>query len=222
MLVLCGIAVLIAGFALRINPLLVVTSAAFASALAAGFGPVEIIGKIGRAFVDARFMAVTWLALPMIGLLERSGLREQARSMVQKLRRATVGRLLLGYLALRQLTAALGLLSLGGAVQMVRPIVAPMAEGAAEKENEGPLSQDERDLVRAHAAAVDNIGAFFGEDVFVAVGSILLVRAVMEQSGLAVAPLSVASWAIPTALFALLVHGSRLLWLDHRLKGLRR
>jgi len=222
MLVLSGIAIIIIGFALGVNPLLVVTVAAFASAAAAGFGPVEVIAMIGKAFVSSRFMAVAWLALPTIGLLERAGLRERARDVVRRLRGATTGRVLLGYMMLRQITAALGLTSLGGHVQMVRPIIAPMAEGAEERDEANPLDPETRDHIRAHAAAVDNIGVFFGEDVFIAIGSILLIRAILEQEGIIVAPLHVALWAIPTAIAALLVHGARLLMLDRRLKARRR
>lgn len=218
MLVLSGIAVIVIGFALRVHPLLVVVLAAFASALAAGHGPIAVVGMIGKAFVDNRFLAVPWLALPMIGLLERAGLREQARAQVLRLRRATAGRVLIGYLALRQITAAMGLTALGGHVQMVRPIVAPMAESAAERETGAPLDDTTRDLLRAHAAAADNIGVFFGEDIFIAIGSILLIRAVMAQNGIAVAPLQLALWAIPTAVAAFLIHGARLLRLDRRLK----
>ncbi|WP_298668623.1 DUF969 domain-containing protein [uncultured Sphingomonas sp.] len=221
MLVLSGIAIIVIGFALGINPMLVVTLAAFASALAAGHGPIEVIGMIGKAFVDGRFLAVAWLALPTIGLLERAGLRDHARGLVRRLRGATTGRVLIGYLGLRQLTAALGLTSLGGHVQMVRPIVAPMAEGAAERDEDVPLDEDTRELIRANAAAVDNIGLFFGEDVFIAIGSILLIRAVLEQNGIIVAPLHVAIWAIPTAISAFVIHGLRLLLLDRRLKARR-
>jgi uncharacterized membrane protein len=220
MLVLSGIAIIIIGFALGVNPLLVVTVAAFASAAAAGFGPVEVIAMIGKAFVSSRFMAVAWLALPTIGLLERAGLRERARDIVRRLRGATTGRVLIGYFMLRQITAALGLTSLGGHVQMVRPIIAPMAEGAEERDGT-VLDPDTRDHIRAHAAAVDNIGVFFGEDVFIAIGSILLIRAILEQEGIVVAPLHVALWAIPSAIAALLIHGVRLLLLDRRLKARR-
>ncbi|GHC96653.1 5-oxoproline transporter, DUF969 family subunit [Novosphingobium pokkalii] len=216
MLVLSGIVIIVAGFAMRVHPLLVVTVAAFASAAAAGMAPLAVVALIGKAFVDARFLAVAWLALPAIGLLERAGLREQARAMVQRLRGATAGRVLLGYFVLRQAAAALGLTALGGHVPMVRPIVAPMVEGAAERDAEAPLDEDERQRLRAHAAAVDNIALFFGEDVFIAVGSILLIRAILQQEGVTIAPLSVALWAIPTALAALLIHGLRLLRLDRK------
>jgi uncharacterized membrane protein len=222
MLVLSGIAIIVVGFALRFNPLLVVTVAAFASAAAAGHGPLDVVAMLGKAFVDNRFIAVPWLVLPTIGLLERAGLREQARTIVQKMRGATTGRVLIGYLALRQITAALGLNTLGGHVQMVRPIVAPMAEGAAAREGDAPLDGETRDLIRAHAAAADNIGVFFGEDLFVAIGSILLIRAVLEQNGIIVTPPHIAIWALPTAIAAFLLHAARLIRLDRRLGDKRR
>jgi uncharacterized membrane protein len=71
--------------------------------------------------------------------------------------------------------------------------------------------------LRAHAAAVDNIGVFFGEDIFIAIGSILLIKGVMEQAGFRVLPTELAVWAIPTAIAAFVIHGARLLLLDRRL-----
>ena len=55
--------------------------------------------------------------------------------------------------------AALGLVSVAGQAQSVRPLVAPMAEAAAEKQA-GSDAQAER--VKALTAATDNVGLFFG------------------------------------------------------------
>jgi uncharacterized membrane protein len=109
--------------------------------------------------------------------------------------------------------SAVGLYSLGGHAQMVRPLIAPMAEGAAESKL-GPLPDETRYLIRAHSAAADNVGYFFGEDVFIAIGSILLMKGFLDQNGITVEPLHLALWAIPTAVTALIVHGTRLLLLD--------
>jgi len=213
---LLGIAIVIAGFALRINPLAVVVAAALATGLLAHHGIVEVISALGKSFVDSRSVAVVWLALPVIGLLESAGLKERARMVISNIKAATVGRLLLVYLALRQLTSALGLVSLGGHPQMVRPLIAPMAEAAAEN-RVGPLSEKLRRLIRAHAAAADNMGLFFGEDIFIAIGSILLIRSFLDSNAIHVEPKDLAVWSIPTALVALVVHGIRLLLLDRRI-----
>jgi uncharacterized membrane protein len=68
------------------------------------------------------------------------------------------------------------------------------------------------------AAATDNVGNFFGEDIFIAIGSILLIVGFLDQNGIHVAPLHLSVWAIPTAICAFLIHSARLLWLDRTLK----
>ena len=220
MLVLVGIAILIAGFALRANPLLVVALAALSTGLAGGLDFYSVISEFGRAFTENRYVALVWLALPVIGLLERNGLKERAHALMAQVKGATTGRVLLAYLALRQLTAALGLNALGGHAQMVRPLVAPMAEAAAEN-REGALTDAQRELIRAHAAGVDNVGVFFGEDIFIAMGSVLLIKGFLEQNGVELTAMQIAVWAIPTALAAFLIHGARLLLVDWRLKRKR-
>lgn len=218
MLPLIGILIVVVGFALRVNPLAVVTAAALATGLAAHRTPTEVIAAFGKAFIDSRSVPVVWLALPVIGLLESAGLKERARMVISKIQLATTGRLLLAYLALRQLTSALGLTSLGGHPQMVRPLIAPMAEAAAENRY-GELPERTRFRIRAHAAAADNVGLFFGEDIFIAIGSILLIRGFLEQNGYRVEPSSLATWAIPTAICAFVIHGTRLILLDRSLRA---
>ncbi len=216
MLPLIGVLVVVAGFALRFNPLLVVVVAGIVTGIAGGLSPLAVLAALGHAFTESRYVAIVWLVLPVIGLLERHGLQERARELVAGVRAATAGRVLLAYLAVRQGTSALGLTSLGGHAQMVRPLVAPMAEGAAEARH-GALGERTRALVRAHAAAADNVGVFFGEDVFIAIGSVLLAKGFLEQNGISVEPQRIAFWAIPTAIVAFVVHGARLLLLDRRL-----
>jgi uncharacterized membrane protein len=216
---LLGIAVLVIGFAAGLNPLIVIVAAALTTGVAAGLSPLHIIAALGKAFNDSRYVSIIWLILPVIGLLEREGLQERARILIVRVRAATVGRLLIGYLVLRQITVALGLTSLCGQAQTVRPLIAPMAEAAAEVRL-GPLSNRVRHLIRAYAASADNVGAFFGEDIFIAVSSILLIKGFLQQSGFDIAPLRLSLWAIPTAVMAFAIHGFRLWRLDARLKRL--
>jgi uncharacterized membrane protein len=213
---LIGILIVVAGFALRLNPLAVVVTAAIATGLAAGHSLLDVVAAFGKAFIDSRSVPIVWLALPVIGLLERAGLKERARMVVSQIKVATAGRLLLVYLAIRQITAALGLVSLGGHAQMVRPLIAPMAEAAAEARR-GEIDDATRFRIRAHAAAADNVGVFFGEDIFIAIGSILLIRGFLDQNGIHVEATSLAVWAVPTAICAFFIHGARVLLLDRRL-----
>ncbi len=221
-LVLSGILVVVAGFALKLNPLLVVTLAAFVTGLLAGLDLVEVTSAFGKAFNDNRYISVVWIVLPVIGLLERYGLQQRARALIEGIKGATMGRLLLIYLLFRQITAALGLTSVAGHPQTVRPLVAPMAEAAAEKSH-GKLGDAQREKVLGMSAATDNVGLFFGEDIFVAIASILLIQGVFDSYGYELTPLQLSVWAIPTAICAFIIHGSRLLMFDRRLtRGARR
>jgi uncharacterized membrane protein len=215
-LVLSGILIVVIGFLLRFNPLLVVAVAAIVTGLTAGMDFAAVVSAFGKAFNDSRFIMLIYLMLPLIGLLERYGLQHRARALILGLKRATTGRLLIVYMLFRQISSALGLLSIAGHAQTVRPLVAPMAEAAAEKQAP-QLDDPSREKVKAFSAATDNVGYFFGEDIFIAIGSILLIVGFLEQNGISVAPLDLSIWAIPTAICAFLIHGTRLLLLDRSL-----
>ena len=218
MWVLLGIAVIVVGFMLQFNPLLVIIASAAVTGIAAGLDVHAIISAFGKAFNDARYVSIVWIVLPVIGMLEAFGLQERARGLISGLKGATTGRLLAGYLLMRQATAALGLTSVAGHPQTVRPLVAPMAEAAAEKQA-GTLHDKQREEVKAFSAATDNIGLFFGEDIFLAIGSILLMKGLLEQYGIILEPFELSVWAIPTAIAAFLIHGFRLWLLDRRLNA---
>lgn len=207
---LLGIPVVVFGLLLRLNPLVVVTAAAFVAGVGGGLSPLAVLAALGKAFNDARYISLSFLILPLIGLLEAHGLQARARALVMRLKGLTAPRLLAAYFALRQATAAIGLLALGGQAAMVRPLIAPMAESAAEAADP-EMDEVERRRLRAFAASADNVGAFFGEDIFIALGSVLLIAAVLEQNHAPARPLAIALWGIPTAIVALVVHGLRLL-----------
>jgi uncharacterized membrane protein len=213
LLPLIGVPVLVAGFLLRLNPILVVVGAAVVTGLAVGTAPLDLLELIGGKFLNARLLAIFMLFIPMIGLLDRYGLRERAQAWIAGFRQASAGRLLLVYFVVRELCAALSL-PIGGQISTVRPLLAPMAEGAAVARH-GPLPDRATDRIRAHAAAAENIGTFFGEDIFFAYGAVLLMDAFLRENGISnVEPLQIGLWAIPTALAAMLIHGIRLTRLD--------
>ena len=214
---LIGVLIIIAGFALRFNPMLVVIVTAIGTAFAAGFPLDKVLAAIGTGFIKTRNLPlIILLPLAVIGLLERHGLRQHAQNWISSIKSATAGRLLIVYLAARQLSAAIGLTSLGGHPQMVRPLLAPMAEGATENRY-GKLSGKVREKLRAMSAATDNVGLFFGEDIFVAFGAIVLMTTFLKEAGIEVEPIHVALWGIPTAISAFAIHAFRLHRLDKQL-----
>jgi uncharacterized membrane protein len=91
-----------------------------------------------------------------------------------------------------------------------------MALAAAEKEH-GELDEETAERVKAMSAATDNIGLFFGEDIFLAISSILLIQGALAAFGIQLTPFQLSVWAIPTAICAFLIHGTRLLLMDRSL-----
>lgn len=213
---LLGVAVVIAGFAMRRNPVLVVVIAGLVSGLAAGIAIPDLLALLGKTFVEIRVLLLFLLTLPAIGLLEHFGLRERARSWIAGFRGLTLARFQICYLGLRQLLSMIGLNHVAGHAQTVRPLVAPMSEAAAER-SLGPLTEEERATVRASAAATDNIGLFFGEDVFMAFGAVLLIQGFYSRNGIDLEPLAISLWALPTAIAAFIIHSIRMQWLQRKL-----
>lgn len=215
---LAGVAVIVLGFVMRTHPVLVVVAACGVTGVAAAMPVEAILASIGSAFIKTRNLPlILLLPLAAIGLLERFGLKEHAQASIAKIKSATTGRLLIFYLFVRELSAAFGLTSLGGHASMVRPLVAPMAEAAAELQN-ASLPEKMRYRIRAMAAATDNVGLFFGEDVFVAFGAIVLMTTILNAEGIAVNPLHIAMWGIPTAITAFIIHAWRLSRLDGEIR----
>ena len=77
--------------------------------------------------------------------------------------------------------------------------------------------------MRAFAAATDNVGLFFGEDIFVAFGAIVLMTTFLHEMGIDLEPIHVALWGIPTAVCAFVIHAWRLRrldkWLNKEMSG---
>ena len=69
---LLGIAVVVVGFVLRLNPIAVVVAAGLASGLLAGKPLGELLALLGESFVSNRALMLFVLTLPTIGLLERA------------------------------------------------------------------------------------------------------------------------------------------------------
>ena len=209
---LLGVVVVVLGFALRANPVLTVVIAALTSGVLSGLSIPDLLALLGKSFVSNRTLLLFVLTLPTIGLLEQAGLRARAQALIQRFRTLTFARLLIAYLAVRQLLSMLGLLDLAGHAQTVRPLLAPMAEAAAQKMDPA-LDEHEREHVKALAAATDNIGRFFGEDVFLAFGAVLLIQGFFAEHQIALDPRGIALWALPTALAAFVIQAVRIaLW----------
>ncbi len=85
MLKLIGVLLVAVGFLFRLNTLLVVTVAGIVTGLVSGLSLHEVITMFGQFFVDNRYMSMAiLLTLPIFGVLEKYGLKEQAEVLIKK------------------------------------------------------------------------------------------------------------------------------------------
>lgn len=218
MIKLIGVLIIVIGFVLKLDTIAVVIVAGITTGLVSGLGFNEILEIIGSAFVTNRYMSIFLLSLPVIGLLERHGLRERASYLISKLKNATAGMVLSSYTLIRLIAAALSL-RLGGHVQFIRPLIHPMANGAL-KNRQGEVNEQADEIIKGYAAASENIGNFFGQNVFVASGGVLLVKATLEELGYTVDAFAISKAAIPIAIIAFVMAFIQNLLVDRRLQRL--
>ena len=198
---LIGILVIIVGFILKLDTIAVVLSAGIVTGLLGGMSIVEILNTLGSSFTTQRGMAMFLLILPIISLCERYGLKERATELIGKIKGMSSGRIATLYLFIRQIAISAGV-KLGHA-EFVRPLIEPMAQGAASVKY-GDLDEESKEEIKAMAAAADNYGNFFAQNIFVANSGVLLIVGALEELGYAVDALAVAKSAIPVAIIALI------------------
>ena len=126
---LIGILIIIIGFILKFDTIAIILIAAVTTGLVAGMDIVEVLSTLGKAFVDQRLVTLFMLTLPMVGLIERFGLKQQASKLISNVKKITTGRLLTLYLIIREI-AGVASIRVGGHPQFVRPLINPMVQGA--------------------------------------------------------------------------------------------
>ena len=214
MIKLIGILIIVVGFILKIDTIAVVILAGIITGLVAGIPFNDIITTLGSAFVTNRYMSIFIISLPVIGLLERYGLKERAAYLIGKIKAATVGRITSLYLIIRTLCAMFGL-RIGGHVQFIRPLILPMAQGAANNRY-GEVDEKDEQTIKGLEGAVENYGNFFGQNVFIAAGGVLLIVGVMQEQGYTVEAIDIAKASIPIALIIMIVGTLQFLYFDKK------
>lgn len=213
---LLGIAIIVIGFALKWETTAVVVIAAIVTALFSGMSIPTLLTTIGQSFVDNRMVSLFFLTLPMIGLVESSGLKEVAVNGIKRLKRLTPSLILNLYLVIREATGVFGI-NLQGQVQFVRPLISPMVTAAAEVRRK--LTPKDIDMIKGRSAAVDNFGNFFAQNLFVASAGVLLISSTMKSLKYTVTPTQIVLYTIPIAIVTLVVVGVYNWWFDRRFKA---
>lgn len=214
MIKLIGILIIVIGFMWKKDTIAVVVIAGITTGLVAGMPFNKVVETLGRAFVDNRYMSVFIISLPVIGLLERYGLRERAAYLIGKIKSVTVGKLTSLYLIIRTLAAMFGI-RLGGHVQFIRPLILPMAEGAAETRYK-LVEKKDSETIKGLEAAVENYGNFFGQNFFVASGGVLLIVGVLKELKYTVEAIDIAKASLPIAIIIMIIGSFQFFFYDRK------
>ena len=212
---LIGVLIVVIGFAIKFDTIATVVIAGIVTGLVAGMSVMEILETLGASFISNRTATLFVLTLPCIGICERYGLKEKAIDFIRGIKNATTGRVILIYQAIRTLAAAFSV-RLGGHPQFVRPVVVPMAEGAAVAKF-GDIDDKTSDVIRGASAAAENYGNFYAQNCFMGASGTLLIVSTLVAQGYEVTALQIATWSIPIAVISILVGAWRDLTLDGKL-----
>ena len=195
---LIGVAIVVLGLVLKFDTIATVVLAGLVTGLVGGMSIMEILTTLGNSFVSQRTATLFVLTLPAIGICERYGLKEKAIDFIRSIKSATAGRVI------------------------VRPVVVPMAEGAAVAKF-GELNDKMSDIIKGGSAGADNYGNFFAQNCFMGSSGTLLIAGFLsetlqlgETGSLA---LQVAKWSIPVAVISMVLGIARNLWLDKQLEN---
>lgn len=203
LLKLAGILVVIIGFVLKFDTMATVVAAGLVTGLVAGMSLLEILEILGDAFVSNRTATLFVLTLPAIGLCERNGLKDKAVDMIRMMQSATIGRVLALWQLIRTIASAFSL-RIGGHPQFIRPLIHPMARGAALAQF-GEIDENDEEKIKGMAAGTENYGNFFAQNCFMGSSGTLLIVSTLNEQGYMVDALQIAGQSVPIAVISVVV-----------------
>lgn len=198
---LIGILIVIVGFAMKKDSILIILLASIVTALVGGLGIDGLLTTLGNTFVANRSMAIFILIMLVTGTLERNGLKQAAAKLIGKIKNPTSGKVIAAYGVMRGIFGAFNV-SFGGVAGFVRPIIMPMATGAIEAAGDIPNEEHVEEL-KGMSSAMENIAWFFCQVLFVGGSGGLLIQSTLEGLGYQVELVDLAKTAIPVAVVAI-------------------
>lgn len=203
LLKLLGILIVIVGFALKLDSILIILVAAIVTAIVGNLGVVGLLETLGNSFVANRSMSIFILIMLVTGTLERNGLKNAAAALIRKMKNASSGAVIGAYGIMRGIFAAFNV-SFGGVAGFVRPIIMPMSIGAVEAEGHEPNEEHVEEL-KGMSSGMENIAWFFCQVLFVGGAGALLVQSTLEPLGYKVQLIDLAKVEVPVGIFAIIV-----------------
>lgn len=200
---LLGILIVIIGFALKKDSILIILLASIVTAIVGGLGVTGLLETLGTSFVSNRSMAIFILIMVLTGTLERNGLKDAAAHLIGRIKNASSGAVIAAYGVMRGIFAAFNV-SFGGVAGFVRPIIMPMATGAIEAKGVKPNEEHVEEL-KGMASGMENVAWFFCQVLFVGGSGAILVQSTLKTLGYEVELIDLAKVEIPVAVFCVVV-----------------
>ena len=200
---LVGVLIVIVGFALKLDSILIIFLALIATGLAGGLGIDGLLEAIGTNFVANRSMAIFIMILLVTGVLEKTGLREAAADLIKKVKGATAGKIIAAFGVMRAAFAAFNV-GFGGVAGFVRPVLLPMAEAAVTNQGH-EMDENHFEDIKGMSAAMENFMWFFFQVLFVGGAGGILVQTSLASLVYEVDLIELAAAEIPVAIAALVV-----------------
>lgn len=203
MLSLIGVLIVIIGFTMKLDSILIIVLASAVTALCGGLSIPEFLETFGSTFVANRSMNMFIITMLLTGTLERNGLKSAAANLITKIKGASSGLVISIYAIFRFVTAAFNI-NFGGVAGFIRPVLIPMATGAVTGKNL-EMTEEYEESLKCVCSATENMAWFFGQLLFVGGGGNLLIQSTLANAGYAVELIDIAKVQIPVAIFAAVI-----------------
>ena len=215
MLSLLGVVVVIIGFALKLEPIAIIVVSAIVTAVCGGINVVDLLTSVGTTFVANRNQLITIILMILTGTLEKNGLKEAGAALIRKAKGLTTGMLIAIWGVLDEIFIIFKI-PIGGIPSYVRPILMPMTLGIIESKGYEVAPEHEK-TIKALYGKDYNVSNFFGQCLFAANSSVLLIQSTLASIGYEVDVMQIVAVQIPVALFAMLVNATQTLIVDGRM-----
>ena len=215
MLSLLGVVVVIIGFALKLEPIAIIVVSAIVTAVCGGINVVDLLTSVGTTFVANRNQLITIILMILTGTLEKNGLKEAGAALIRKAKGLTTGMLIAIWGVLDEIFIIFKI-PIGGIPSYVRPILMPMTLGIIESKGYEVAPEHEETITALYGKDY-NVSNFFGQCLFAANSSVLLIQSTLASIGYEVDVMQIVAVQIPVALFAMLVNATQTLIVDGRM-----
>ena len=209
MLSLLGVVVVIIGFALKLEPIAIIVVSAIVTAVCGGINVVDLLTSVGTTFVANRNQLITIILMILTGTLEKNGLKEAGAALIRKAKGLTTGMLIAIWGVLDEIFIIFKI-PIGGIPSYVRPILMPMTLGIIESKGY-EVAPEHEETIKALYGKDYNVSNFFGQCLFAANSSVLLIQSTLASIGYEVDVMQIVAVQIPVALFAMLVNATQTL-----------